>query len=75
MSNEDLFVDDIVHGSAMVVNEEGSEAAAASGAKMRGRSVDRSPSLVFDRPFVVIIMHRPTGTPLFMGKLEDPEFI
>jgi len=75
MSNQDLYVEDIVHGAAMVVDEEGSEAAAASGATMRGRSVDRSPYLFFDRPFVVIIMHRPTGTPLFMGKLEDPEFI
>jgi len=75
MSNQDLYVDDIVHGAAMVVNEQGSEAAAASGARMRGRSADRSPYLIFDRPFVVIIMHRPTGTPLFMGKLEDPEFI
>ncbi|EJK46227.1 hypothetical protein THAOC_35114, partial [Thalassiosira oceanica] len=75
MSNEGLYVDDIVHGAAMVVNEQGSEAAAASGARMGSRSRDRSPYLIFDRPFVVIIMHRPTATPLFMGKLEDPEFI
>lgn len=75
MSNQDLYVDDIVHGAAMEVNEQGSEAAAASGGRMRGRSIDRSPSFTFNRPFVLIIVHKPTGTPLFLGKLEDPEFI
>ena len=74
MTNDPLtYVDDIFHGTAMEVTEEGTVAAAATAAVMRTRSIVMPIELTFNRPFVVSILHRPSGLPLFMGRVESPE--
>jgi len=75
MTGDDaVALDDVLHSTAMEVTEEGTEAAAATVAKMSRRSVQRAPpELIFDRPFVVAIIHRPTGEPIFLGRVEEPE--
>ncbi|KAL7489639.1 hypothetical protein ACHAW6_015311 [Cyclotella cf. meneghiniana] len=75
--DRDLYVEDVYHGACMEVNEEGTEAAAATAVVMsyRGVSRDDPMELVFDRPFVVVIFQRSSGIPLFMGRVEEPNFI
>lgn len=68
-----LFIGSVVHKAFVDVNEEGTEAAAATGVAMAVRSMP-SPPVVFraDRPFVFLIQHRETGSILFAGRVADP---
>jgi len=68
-----LTVDDVFHGAVMEVTESGTEAAAATVIPMRSRSRPRPPpEMIFNRPFVVAIIHRRTGEPVFIGRVEKP---
>ncbi|KAL3802949.1 LOW QUALITY PROTEIN: hypothetical protein HJC23_011572 [Cyclotella cryptica] len=69
------YVEDILHGAAIEVTEEGTVAAAATGAVMKSRSIVVPFELKFNRPFVVSIIHRPSGLPLFLGRIEKPELM
>jgi len=71
MSEGGLFIGHVVHQAYVDVNEEGTEAAAATGVVM----VESAPILeVFnaDHPFVFTIRDRGTGLILFMGRVTDP---
>ena len=69
-----VYLDEVFHGAVMEVTEAGTEAAAATVAKMKRRSLPRPPpDVFFDRPFVVAIIHRPTGEPVFIGRVEVPQ--
>ena len=73
----DLFIKDILHKAFIEVNEEGTEAAAATSVIMATKSAampDEKKPIVFraDRPFTYMIVHRPSQTILFMGKLINP---
>jgi serpin B len=70
---EMLFIDVVIHQAFIEVNEEGTEAAAATGVVMK-RSAATSPSEVFraDHPFIFIIQDRITGIILFMGRVMTP---
>ncbi|XP_008047178.2 serpin A9, partial [Carlito syrichta] len=56
------------------VSEVGTEAVAASAAKLAARSKDGppSPAVFFNRPFLLIIISEATGCILFLGKVENP---
>jgi serpin B len=58
------------------VNEEGTEAAAATAVIMRENSVGGSEpqpiNFLADHPFLFVIEHQESGQILFMGKVEDP---
>jgi serpin B len=72
---EDLYISDVLHKATITVDEEGTEAAAATVVIMRAESapVEEEPiSLVIDRPFLFLIQHQPTGTILFMGRVLQP---
>jgi serpin B len=68
-----LFIDKVIHQAFIEVNEEGTEAAAATGVVMK-RSSATPPSEVFraDHPFIFIIQDRVTGVILFMGRVMTP---
>ncbi|NLW83101.1 MAG: serpin family protein [Phycisphaerae bacterium] len=70
---KDLLISDVLHKAFVEVNEEGTEAAAATGVVMRLRSMP-APTPVFraDRPFVFVIRDNATGSILFMGRVADP---
>ena len=55
------------------VDEEGTVAAAATavGAVMTSLPIP-NPPLVFDRPFMFMLVDESTGTVLFMGTVRDP---
>ncbi|KAL7537445.1 hypothetical protein ACHAWF_005774 [Thalassiosira exigua] len=69
----ELTVDDVLHGAVMEVTEEGTEASAVTVVPMRTRSRPHRPAeMTFDRPFIVAIIHRKTGTAVFIGRVEEP---
>ncbi len=70
-----LFVSEVVHKAFVDVNEEGTEAAAATGVVVGGTAVreDETPVFRADHPFVFLIQEEETGTILFMGRVVRPE--
>lgn len=73
-NGERLFIAEILHKAMMAVDENGVEAAAATAVIMAGdTSVPPPPiSMVVDKPFVVAIVDEPTGSVLFLGRIQDP---
>jgi serine protease inhibitor len=67
----DLFITEAFQKTFLKVDEEGTEAAAATAIGMGPTSAP--PSLVFDRPFLFAIRERFSGTILFIGVIGDPE--
>lgn len=69
-----LYVDQVVHKAFINVDEEGTIAAAATGAVFELTSSIRKDPPVFkaDHPFVFLIQERTTGYTLFMGKVANP---
>jgi serpin B len=63
----------VVHQAVIEVDEQGIEAAAATGIVVTVTSA-RQPeaTMVVDRPFVLAIRDAPTGTLLFFGRVLDP---
>jgi serine protease inhibitor len=72
--NRELFISAVVHQAYVDVNEEGTEAAAATGVVMRLTSMqpDRTPVFRADHPFLFMIRDNPSGSILFLGRLNDP---
>ncbi len=69
----DLFIQNVIHQAFVEVNEEGTEAAAATGVVMGLTSVGpRIPIFKADHPFIFIIQERETGNILFLGRVSDP---
>jgi serpin B len=69
---KDLYIGKVVHKAYVEVNEEGTEAAAATGVHMVLTAIPDVVSFNADHPFIFIIQHRETGNILFMGKIVDP---
>jgi serpin B len=71
-----VFIGAVLHKAFLEVNEEGSTAAAATGVQMRTTAMIPARAdfdLVFDRPFLVVIADRASGTILFLGIIGDPK--
>jgi serine protease inhibitor len=65
------FITKFKHKTIAEVNEEGSEAAAATGVMM-GRSLFTPPRMVIDRPFFWAIRDNHSSALLFIGAVFDP---
>jgi serpin B len=75
IGEEPLKIAEVVHKAFVEVNEEGTEAAAATAVTMDLKSVSPSPQpKVFqaDHPFLFFIRDRKTNTVLFSGRVLDP---
>ena len=71
----ELFIGDVVHQAIIEVDEEGTEAAAATAIGMRaGSAMPTAPprSFIADRPFAFFLQDARTGVVLFMGRVADP---
>ena len=69
----DLFVSDVFHKTFVEVNEEGTEAAAATAAVMVLRSLPLKPiRIICDHPFIFLIQHNLSKAILFFGRLVNP---
>ncbi len=64
----------VVHKAFVEVNEEGTEAAAATAVSMEGESADEVKPVVFkaDRPFMFLLRDEKTSSILFIGRVADP---
>lgn len=69
-----LNISAVIHKAFVDVNEEGTEAAAATGVVVGIKSV-AAPLPVFraDHPFLFLIRHNPSGSILFFGRLMNPK--
>ena len=69
-----LVISNVVHKAFVSVDEEGTEAAAATGV-ITEKVVSGRPDpirIMVDRPFIFIIRDRATDAILFVGRVEDP---
>ena len=69
---ERLYVQQALHKAYVLVNEEGTEAAAASIFGSGAMSAPIPHELRIDRPFIFVIRDLPTGTVLFVGRVLNP---
>lgn len=66
----DLYISDVRHKTYIEVNEEGTEAAAATSVGISRTSL--GPSMIVNRPFIFAIRESHSGAVLFIGKVADP---
>merc|ERR1712227_1070944 len=70
---KDLSVSDIIHKSRIIVDEEGSEAAAASGVILETRvGTFKYKEVNINSPFIFIIYDTENRISLFVGKITNP---
>ncbi|NEU56423.1 serpin family protein [Halorussus sp. MSC15.2] len=72
-ADANLKLGSVVHEAYVGVDEQGTEAAAATGVEAEFTSAALNPAtFAADRPFLFVIRHRPTNAPLFLGRVADP---
>uniref|UniRef100_A0A8U8CIA4 Uncharacterized protein n=1 Tax=Geospiza parvula TaxID=87175 RepID=A0A8U8CIA4_GEOPR len=67
-----LVLSNVVHKAYVEVNEEGTVAAAGTGASIVRRSLPLTEVFMANHPFLFFIRHNPTNTIIFFGKLCSP---
>ena len=70
-----LYISEVIHKTFLVVDEKGTEAAAATAVLMRAGSAAAPAQPVevkVDRPFLFAIQHGSSGACLFLGRVVDP---
>lgn len=72
-----LYISEVKHKTFVEVNEEGTEAAAATGVSLEALSLSKTLipetfSMIVDRPFCFAIVDDLTGVILFMGSVTEP---
>jgi serine protease inhibitor len=69
-----LYITKAIHQTFVDVNEEGTEAAAATGVAIGVKAMLPTPASLFraDHPFLFLIRNDATGSILFLGRLADP---
>jgi len=71
--NKDLYISDVIHKAFVAVDEDGTEAAAATAVIMETTSaILYDVTLTIDRPFIFVIRDKPSGQILFIGRVLDP---
>jgi serpin B len=71
-STEGLSVSEVLHQAFIAVDEDGTEAAAATAVGMTDSAAVAGHTLVLDRPFLFVLHDTAHGTPLFVGRVADP---
>jgi serpin B len=72
---KELFISSVLHKAFIEVNEEGSEAAAATAVTMMLKATPPKPIPAFkaDHPFLFMIQDKATGIILFFGRISEPK--
>ncbi len=69
-ASQNIFINQIKHKAILEVDEHGAEGAAVTSI---GFGITSAPPLFkYDRPFVLVLRHIPTNTPMFIGYVADP---
>jgi serpin B len=71
ISERGLWIDAALHRGTITVDEEGTEAAAATAIAM-AESAMMPAELIADRPFIYAVVERETDSILFLGRVMDP---
>nr|KAF7427230.1 hypothetical protein H0235_006924 [Vespula pensylvanica] len=73
LTNEPVKISKILQKAFIEVNEEGSEAAAATVAQIRLKRalIDFPEEFLVNRPFLFIIYYKPSKIPIFLGSVKD----
>ena len=67
-----IFIEDIIHKTFIDVSENGTKAAAVTGAIARGWGDEVQKAYVtLDRPFIYMIIDNETNLPIFIGAVTD----
>lgn len=69
----ELYVSEALHKTFVAIDEHGTEASAATAIIIGVTSAPTPVTLTVDRPFLFWIEHTPTGEPLFLGQVTNPE--
>jgi serpin B len=67
-----LCISDVIHKAFVDVNEEGTEAAAATAVMMTASAFPQLPVFRADHPFMFLIRDTQSGAILFMGRVTNP---
>ena len=71
--NKDLYINAVIHKAFVDVNEEGTEAAAATALTMKMTAMPAPPpEFRADHPFLFMVRHNPSGSILFLGRMVNP---
>lgn len=68
-----VYIGEVKHKTFIDVNEDGTEAAAATSVKLKCAGIPRIADMVVNRPFFFAIRDDQTGTILFMGSVSEPQ--
>ncbi len=68
----DLYLSAVIHQAYVSVNEEGTEAAAATAGVVRATAARVNPVFRADHPFLFLVRDTHTGAILFMGRVANP---
>lgn len=72
-SSDRLAIDEVFHQGFVAVDEQGTEASAATAVVMRRVAAPADPlTVVLDRPFLFVVHDVASRTPLFVGRVADP---
>jgi serpin B len=69
---EELWIDQVIHKAFVAVDENGTEAAAATAVMMVGAAPGGPVEFTMDRPFIFLIRDIETNTILFIGRVVNP---
>ena len=72
-TKEGLAIDNVIHKAYVDVNEEGTEAAAATAVGIKALAVQVVPDFRADHPFLFMIRDMRSGSVLFLGRLVEPK--
>ena len=75
-TQEELYISAVLHKAFVDVNEEGTEAAAATGVVMAARAAmipTEPPLFRVDHPFLFLIVDNRTKSILFLGRVVNPK--
>lgn len=76
IGNENMFITKVIHKTFMEVNEEGTEAAAATAVEMATTSAPMNPTppfhMIVNKPFFIVLYDRTTNKILFAGRINQP---
>ena len=69
---KNLYIYRVIHQAYVNVDEEGTEATAATAVVLNTKSIRIKPIFKADHPFMFFIVHKATGSILFMGSVVNP---
>ncbi len=71
---KELYIYKIIHQAFIDVNEEGTEAAAATAVVVNLKSIPKPiPIFKADHPFIFLIIYKPNNSILFLGEVVNPK--